>query len=87
VLPPAAADPSPPAIGAAAPAATVPPIHRQVPGLNLDTSFWGFRLSDLNKDEASLEAIEWQLTHVALDAARGYLESVVLPAISQAEGK
>ena len=87
VLPPATAAPQPAAAGAVPPAAPAPTVHRQVPGLNVDASFWGFRLADLNKDEAALEAIEWQLTHVALDSARGYLETVVLPAIRQAEGR
>ena len=38
-------------------------------------------------DEAALEAIEWQLTHAAQEAAHHYLESVVLPAIHHAEEK
>ena len=63
------------------------PAHRQVPGLNVDTAFWGLRLGELNKDEAALEAIEWQLTHAAQEAAHHYLESVVLPAIHHAEEK
>lgn len=60
---------------------------RPLPGLNVDPVFWRLRLSDLNRDEAALEKIEWQLTHAALEAAHSYLESVVLPAIQHAEAR
>ena len=31
------------------------------------------------------EQLEWRVIHVAMDAARGYLETVVLPSVDRAE--
>jgi hypothetical protein len=72
--------PSPPALPPA-PSPTVRPL----PGLNLDVGFWRVRLADLNSEEATFEALEWKIVHSCLDAAQRYVESVVVPAVVQAE--
>jgi hypothetical protein len=55
------------------------------PGLNVGIDFWRSRLGSLNRDQAEFEALEWKLTHAVMDAARDYLETVVLPAVRRAE--
>ena len=55
------------------------------PGLNLGSRFWRARLIQLNRDQALLARLEWRLVHGAMDAARRYFESVVLPAVRRAE--
>jgi hypothetical protein len=55
------------------------------PGLNLGRGFWRDRLVELNRDQALLARLEWRLVHGAMDAARRYFESVVLPAVRRAE--
>ncbi len=55
------------------------------PGLNLGTRFWQARLANLNRDQALLARLEWRLVHGAMDAARRYVDSVVLPAVRRAE--
>jgi hypothetical protein len=57
----------------------------QVPGLNVDPSFWRLRLADLNRGQAAFEALEWRLVRSAMTAAHRYVESVVLPSIARAE--
>lgn len=56
-----------------------------LPGLNLDSRFWRTRLAQLNRDQALFVQLEWRLIHSAMDAIRGYLDTVVLPAIERAE--
>jgi hypothetical protein len=82
---------SPPA--QAGPLGTVPadlaqqpktPDVRLLPGLNLGASFWRSRLADLNLGEASFETLEWKVVHAAQDAARRYVETVVLPSVANA---
>ena len=84
-FPPATASPA----DSALPAAGVPladAITRgPAPGLNLGIDFWRARLGSLNRDQAEFEALEWKLTHAVMDAARDYLETVVLPAVKRAE--
>jgi hypothetical protein len=78
---PAATDtPSLPDLTAAGPATPV-----QLPGLNLDAGFWRLRLNQLNRDQVFFEQLEWRILHNAMDAAQGYLETVVLPSITRAE--
>jgi hypothetical protein len=60
-------------------------VRLQLPGLNVDANFWRLRLADLNRGEASLEQLEWKLVHSAMDAARRYLRSVVMPSLIRAE--
>ena len=55
------------------------------PSLNLGSRFWRARLVQLNRDQALLARLEWRLVHGAMDAARRYFESVVLPAVRRAE--
>jgi hypothetical protein len=57
----------------------------QLPGLNLDARFWQLRLSQLNRDQVFFEQLEWRVVKSAMDAAQGYLETVVLPSITRAE--
>jgi hypothetical protein len=57
----------------------------QLPGLNFDPSFWRARLSQLNREQVGLEQLEWRIVHGAMDAARRYVETVVLPSIVRAE--
>ena len=56
-----------------------------LPGLNVDPGFWRERLAQLNGDQVDLEQLEWRIVHSAEDAAKLYLETVVLPAIQRAE--
>jgi len=65
--------------------ATGPATPVQLPGLNLDAGFWRFRLNQLNRDQVFFEQLEWRILHNAMDAAQGYLETVVLPSITRAE--
>src|SRR4029077_18111675 len=37
-----------------------------LPGLNFDASFWRVRLAELNRGQASFEALEWKLVHSAM---------------------
>ena len=57
----------------------------QLPGLNMDAQFWRVRLSQLNRDQVFFEQLEWRIVRNAMDAAQGYLETVVLPSIARAE--
>jgi hypothetical protein len=71
------------------PAAGLPPgasTHGPPPGLNVGIAFWRLRLAGLNRDQAEFEAMEWRITHAVMEAARDYLETVVLPAVRHAEG-
>ncbi len=85
---PAAVEASP--ADTALPAARVPAggaiTHGPPPGLNVGIAFWRLRLASLNRDQADFEALEWRITHAVMEAARNYLESVVLPAVRHAEG-
>jgi hypothetical protein len=56
-----------------------------LPGLNFEAGFWRLRLAELNRGQAAFEALEWKLVHAAMDAARRYVESVVLPSVARAE--
>jgi len=67
------------------PEPTPRPGRAQLPGLNFDPSFWRQRLGQLNREQVGLEQIEWRIVHGAMDAARRYLETVVLPAVVRAE--
>ena len=78
---PSAGAPSPgPALPTSAPRASRGPL----PGLNMDSGFWRSRLGSLNHEQTLLERLQWRLTHMAMDAARHYLETVVLPSVTQA---
>jgi hypothetical protein len=57
----------------------------QLPALNVDAQFWRVRLSQLNRDQVFFEQLEWRIVRNAMDAAQGYLETVVLPSITRAE--
>lgn len=67
------------------PEVTISPARAQLPGLNLDAGFWRIRLSQLNRDQVFLEQLEWRIVHEAMNTARRYLETVVLPSIARAE--
>src|SRR5260370_4797406 len=75
---------------AALPAAGAPPAgantHGPPPGLNVGIAFWRLRLASLNRDQAQFEAMEWSVTRAVMEAARSYVETVVLPAVRHAEG-
>jgi hypothetical protein len=60
-------------------------VHQLLPGLNLDSSFWRARLAELNQGESSFEQLEWRIVHAAMDAARRYVKSVVIPGLVRAE--
>ncbi len=77
------ATPSLPAI----PESEPPQVPGPLPGLNVDSGFWKARLGALNQDQVFFEQLEWRLVHTAMDAARRYLESVVLPSVTHAEGR
>jgi hypothetical protein len=72
------------------PSPDVPEVARstarpQLPGLNLDAGFWRIRLGQLNRDQVTIEQLEWRIVHSAMDTMQRYLETVVLPAITRAE--
>jgi hypothetical protein len=67
------------------PAVAGPGSRGPLPGLNVNPAFWRDRLAELNRDDAWLVGLEWRLVHAATDAARDYVESVVLPAVRRAE--
>jgi hypothetical protein len=60
-------------------------VSRQLPGLNVDTTFWRLRLIQLNRDEAAFERLEWRIVHNAMDTIQRYMETVVLPSVERAE--
>jgi len=62
-----------------------PPVQPLLPGLNLTPGFWKLRLAELNRGERLFEQLEWRIVHSAMEAARHYVKSVVLPALAQAE--
>jgi hypothetical protein len=62
-----------------------PPSKAQLPGLNIDANFWRSRLAQLNGGEKAFEQLEWKLVHSVMDAAKRYVESVVIPSIATAE--
>jgi hypothetical protein len=85
-FPPAAASPADTALPAAGGPVANAGLRGPAPGLNLAVDFWRLRLESLNRDQAEFEALEWKITHTVMDAARDYLETVVLPAVRRAEG-
>jgi hypothetical protein len=79
-VPTQAASPAPQAA-----AGSAGPVDALLPGLNLDSKFWRQRLGALNWGESSFEQLEWRIVHAAMDAARRYVKSVVMPALGRAE--
>lgn len=77
------ATPSLPAV----PVSDSAPQRGPLPGLNLDSGFWRTRLGALNHDQVAFEQLEWRVVHAAMDAAQHYLETVVLPSVTRAEGE
>ncbi len=67
------------------PIASQPGPDGPLPGLNRNPGFWRARLAELNRDQAAVARLEWQLVHGATDAIKRYLETVVLPAMRRAE--
>jgi hypothetical protein len=86
-----AATPSTPAVQTASPAPRAPEprlsVRPLLPGLNVDSRFWRARLAELNQGESSFEQLEWKIVHAAMDTARRYVKSVVMPALARAEGR
>jgi hypothetical protein len=77
-----AVSPSPlPDLPTAAPGSPRGPL----PGLNVDSGFWQQRLAQLNREQTLLAQLEWRIVHSAMDAARRYVQTVVLPAVQRAE--
>ena len=86
LLPSAAASPADTALPGAGVPVAEGSTHGPAPGLNLAVGFWRLRLGSLNRDEAAFEALEWRITNAVMNAARDYIETVVLPAVRRAEG-
>jgi hypothetical protein len=61
------------------------PVRPLLPGLNVDANFWRLRLAELNRGENEFELLEWRIVHSAMDAAKRYVKSVVVPSITRAE--
>jgi hypothetical protein len=55
------------------------------PGLRSDAQFMSHQIDELNRVEASFEALEWRITKAVADAIQSYLDRVVLPSIDHAE--
>ncbi len=85
-FPPAAAAPADSGLPATRAPVIGPNPRGPASGLNLGIGFWRVRLGTINRDEAAFEAVEWRITHAVMEAARDYLETVVLPAVRRAEG-
>jgi uncharacterized membrane protein len=98
--PPAATIAAPPAPGRSDPAQlrppqTSPPLPRPptpgpvaggpLPGIRTDPAFLDRQLRDINREQSSLEDLEWRVVKGATDAMRRYLERVVLPAVERAQ--
>ena len=89
----AAVGPQPAVDTTASPTASLPDVTQmtrpaspvQLPGLNLNSGFWRVRLGQLNSEQVTFEQLEWRLVHSAMDAMRGYLDTVVLPSVTRAE--
>jgi hypothetical protein len=76
------ASPSPlPDLPATSPGSSRGPL----PGLNVDSAFWQQRLAQLNREQTLLAQLEWRIVHSGMDAARRYVQTVVLPAVQRAE--
>ncbi|TMF45339.1 MAG: hypothetical protein E6I23_05305 [Chloroflexi bacterium] len=86
IFPAAEASPADTALPAAGVPAAGSNTHGPPPGLNVGIAFWRLRLGSLNRDEAAFEAVQWRITRAVMEAARDYLETVVLPAVRHAEG-
>jgi hypothetical protein len=85
-IPPATASPADTALPAVGVPVADGNTRGPAPGLNVGIDFWRGRLASLNRDQAQFEALEWRLSRAVMDAARDYLETVVLPAVKRAEG-
>jgi hypothetical protein len=85
VVPAPAPRDSTPDVPADALAPPTPAPARLLPGLNVDPGFWRRRLAGLNEAEAQFETLEWRIIHSAMDTTRRYVDTVVIPAIEQAE--
>ena len=86
IFPAVEASPADTALPVAGPPSAGANTHGPPPGLNVGIAFWRLRLASLNRDQAESEAMEWRITHAVMEAARNYLETVVLPAVRHAEG-
>ncbi len=85
-LPAAEASPADTALPAVGMPIADPHTRGPLPGLNVGIGFWRSHLRALNRDEAAFEALEWRITRAVMDAVRGYVQSVVIPAVRRAEG-
>jgi hypothetical protein len=61
------------------------PSSPPTPGIRTDPAFLSQVTLDINREEVALEQLEWRIIHGATDAARTYIQRVVLPAISHAQ--
>jgi hypothetical protein len=86
IFPAVQASPAETALPAAGAPSAGANLHGPPPGLNVGIAFWRLRLASLNRDQAEFEAMEWRITHAVMEAARDYLETVVLPAVRHSEG-
>lgn len=71
--------PSPSAAGGA----TAPGLPGRPPSA-AEPAFWSAQLTRLNRDQSDLQRSQWRLIDEALAAARGYLDTVVVPAVEAA---
>jgi hypothetical protein len=86
---PSVQQPDPSAESSASPApgqsGVTRPSQGPMAGLNTNSYFWRVRLAELNREQAYLEQLEWQVVHSAMDALQRYLDTVVIPSIQRAE--
>ena len=89
--PPPATSPAPTSIPSVQAPPTVPglsppPVRSgPTPGVRTDGDFLLRQMRDLNHDQSALEGAEWRAVKAVIDAARSYLQTVVLPAVERAE--
>jgi hypothetical protein len=74
--------PAPPTVPGVSPP---PPRSGPTPGIRTDGDFLLRQMRDLNHDQSALEGAEWRAVKAVIDAARSYLQTVVLPAVGRAE--
>jgi hypothetical protein len=76
--PPPSAAPSPAAPG-------VVPQAGPTPAILSSSDFLSRQMGELNRVEASFEALEWRMTKALVDAIQYYIDHVVLPSLDHAQ--
>ena len=76
-----------PAVPATVPSTSPAAARSDGPALSVDPVFWGHHLSQVNRDEGALEALEWRVVQAVEGFARAYIDAVVIPAAENARDR